>query len=72
MVFTYFEIGKRIVEEEQDVKERADYGKRNLNRLSNVLFKEFGKDFSTDNLENMSKFYLHLTSKNFLLIKFIL
>lgn len=58
MVMTYFEIGRMIVEEEQDGKERADYGKQILKELSNVLTKEFGKGFSVDNLENMRRFYL--------------
>lgn len=58
MVLTYFQIGKMIVEEEQDGKERADYGKEILKGLSTVLSKEFGKGFSVDNLENMRKFYL--------------
>ena len=49
MVLTYFEIGKMIVEEEQDGKERADYGKEILKGLSTVLAKEFGKGFSVDN-----------------------
>lgn len=58
MVFTYFEIGKMLVEEEQEGKERADYGKQILKELSKVLTKEFGKGFSVDNLENMRRFYL--------------
>jgi predicted nuclease of restriction endonuclease-like (RecB) superfamily len=58
MVHTYFEIGKMIVEEEQDGKVRADYGKQILKELSDVLTKEFGKGFSVDNLENMRRFYL--------------
>lgn len=58
MVMTYFEIGRMIVEEEQDGKERADYGKQILKELSDVLTKEFGKGFSVDNLENMRRFYL--------------
>ena len=58
MVMTYFEIGRMIVEEEQDGKERADYGKQILKELSDVLSKEFGKGFSVDNLENMRRFYL--------------
>lgn len=58
MVLTYFEIGRMIVEEEQDGKERAGYGKQILKELSNVLTKEFGKGFSVDNLENMRRFYL--------------
>lgn len=58
MVMTYFEIGRMIVEEEQDGKERADYGKQILKDLSDVLTKEFGKGFSVDNLENMRRFYV--------------
>lgn len=57
MVFTYYEIGKLIVEEEQGGKERAGYGKQLLKGLSEVLIKEFGKGFSVDNLENMRRFY---------------
>ncbi len=58
MVETYFEIGKLIVDEEQNGKERAEYGKQILKELSNKLTKEFGKGFSEDNLSNMRKFYL--------------
>ena len=58
MVFTYFEIGKMIVGEEQDGKERADYGKEILKELSKVLTKEFGKGFSVTNLKQMRSFYL--------------
>jgi predicted nuclease of restriction endonuclease-like (RecB) superfamily len=58
MVLTYFEIGRMIVEEEQNGKERASYGKQLLKELSKTLSKEFGKGFSVDNLENMRRFYL--------------
>ncbi|MCL4155664.1 UNVERIFIED_CONTAM: hypothetical protein GTU68_055786 [Idotea baltica] len=58
MVLTYFEIGRMIVEEEQNGKERAAYGKEILKELSKVLTQEFGKGFSVDNLENMRKFFL--------------
>ncbi len=57
MVYTYFEIGRMIVEEEQNGKERAEYGKQILKELSDRLISEFGKGFSVDNLENMRKFY---------------
>lgn len=57
MVETYFEIGKRIVEEEQDGKERAEYGKEVIKNLSKILTKEFGKGFSGRNLEQMRQFY---------------
>jgi hypothetical protein len=58
MVCTYFEIGRMIVEEEQNGKDRAEYGKQILKGLSEQLTKEFGKGFSVVNLENMRKFYL--------------
>jgi len=57
MVITYFEIGRMIVEEEQNGKERADYGKSLLKELSKVLTLEFGKGFSVTNLQQMKKFY---------------
>ena len=58
MVFTYYEIGRIIVENEQGGKERAEYGKGVLKGLSKRLSKDFGRGFSTDNLENMRRFYL--------------
>ena len=58
MTQTYFQIGKRIVEEEQGGESRAEYGKSLLKLLSVQLINEFGKGFSVDNLENMRRFYL--------------
>ena len=58
MVYTYFEIGRIIVEEEQNGKDRAEYGKQLLKGLSEQLTNEFGKGFSVANLENIRKFYL--------------
>lgn len=58
MVYTYYEIGRIIVENEQGGKERATYGKGLLKGISERLSKEFGKGFSPDNLENMRRFYL--------------
>jgi len=57
MTETYWAIGKRIVEEEQEGESRAKYGKGLLQNLSIALSEEFGKGFSVDNLENMRKFY---------------
>lgn len=57
MVMTYFEIGKMIVEEEQNGKKRAEYGKQIIKQLSNVLTLEFGKGFSERNIEQMRQFY---------------
>lgn len=58
MVYTYFEIGRLIVEHEQGGKKRASYGKGILKSISKRLSKDFGRGFSIDNLENMRKFYL--------------
>ena len=58
MTQTYWEIGRRIVEEEQNGQQRAEYGKRLIETLSLELTKEFGRGFSTDNLKNMRRFYL--------------
>ena len=58
MVLTYFEIGRMIVEEEQDGKERAAYGKSLLKTLSKELTNRFGKGFSERNLRQMRLFYL--------------
>lgn len=58
MVLTYFEIGKLIIEEEQNGKERAEYGKQIIKELSSRLSIEFGKGFSVTNLKQMRTFYL--------------
>jgi predicted nuclease of restriction endonuclease-like (RecB) superfamily len=58
MTYTYFEIGRMIVEEEQNGKDRAAYGKQVLKGLSEQLTTEFGKGFSMSNLEQIRKFYL--------------
>ena len=58
MVEAYWLIGKRIVEEEQQGSERAAYGEKLLQALSNELSAEFGKGFSYANLRNFRQFYL--------------
>lgn len=58
MVSTYFEIGKRIVEQEQNGSLRAGYGENVLKELSEKLTQEFGKGFSTVNLRQMRAFYI--------------
>lgn len=50
MVQTYFELGKRIVEHEQEGKDHANYGEYLLENLSKELSKEFGKGYSKRNL----------------------
>ena len=58
MTYTYFEIGRMIVEEEQNGQEKAEYGKQILKGLSGQLTKEFGKGFSVRNLEQIRRFFL--------------
>ncbi|MCM1136032.1 MAG: PDDEXK nuclease domain-containing protein [Clostridium sp.] len=57
MVYAYYEIGKTIVEEEQNGNNRAAYGKRMLQSLSEYLTQKFGKGFSVGNLKNIRQFY---------------
>lgn len=57
MVYTYYEIGRMIVEDEQQGKERAEYGKQVLKELSKRLTADFGKGFSVENLDRMRFFY---------------
>ena len=55
---TYFNIGRLIVEHEQQGSARAGYAKETLINLSSRLTAVLGKGFSVDNLENMRKFYV--------------
>ncbi|EVT85388.1 hypothetical protein Z046_11745 [Pseudomonas aeruginosa VRFPA09] len=58
MTASYWEIGRRIVEAEQQGKRRAGYGEQLIARLSADLTERFGRGFSADNLENMRRFFL--------------
>ena len=62
-VLTNFEIGRRIVEQEQKGKARADYGKALLKELSERLTDEFGKGFSERNLQLFRRFYTEFASR---------
>lgn len=58
---TNFEIGRRIVEHEQKVTKRAEYGAEVLKELSELsarLTEEFGRGFSVVNVSNMRRFFL--------------
>lgn len=57
MVYTYYEIGRMIVEDEQQGERRAEYGKAVLKELSMRLTLKFGKGFSVENLDRMRYFY---------------
>ena len=58
MVQAYWQIGRIIVEHEQDGSLRAEYGKRVLQHLSDQLTEEFGKGFDVRNLRYMRAFYI--------------
>ena len=57
MVYAYYEIGRMIVEEEQQGENRAAYGKQLLKELSAYLTENCGKGFSVGNLKNIRQFY---------------
>ena len=58
MVRTYWQIGKRIVEQEQHGQNRANYGDFLITSLSRHLSDTFGKGFSEANIKNIRQFYL--------------
>lgn len=57
MIEAYWEIGKRIVEEEQNGNQRASYGQEIIKKLSIELTEEFGKGFSERTLREFRQFY---------------
>jgi len=58
MTASYWEVGRRIVEAEQQGKRRAGYGEQLIERLSADLTVQFGRGFGVNNLENMRRFFL--------------
>lgn len=63
LVKTYYEVGRYIVEFEQNGKERAEYGSHLINRLANDLTMQFGKGFGKANLIYMRKLYLFVEKR---------
>lgn len=57
LLTAYWNIGRIIVEHEQESQERAAYGTQTLRQLSKELTKEFGKGFSVSNIQFMRRFY---------------
>jgi predicted nuclease of restriction endonuclease-like (RecB) superfamily len=58
MIEAYWKIGQKIVVQEQNGNEKANYGEAVLKELSKNLSAEFGKGFSSANLRNFRQFYL--------------
>lgn len=63
MTVSYFEIGRMIVEKEQDGKNRAEYGKKLIRGLSEFLTNKFKKGFSLSTLKNAKQFYIMFAPK---------
>lgn len=57
LLSTYWNVGRIIVEYEQENPERATYGKQTLRQLSKELTREFGRGFSVSNIQFMRRFY---------------
>ena len=57
LLLSYWNIGKQIIEKEQEGNLRAQYGKQLLLKLSKQLTRELGNGFSRSNLQNMRSFY---------------
>ncbi len=58
MIASYWEIGRLIVEHEQQGQVRAGYGQRQLAELSTQLTERLGEGFDVSNLRNMRRFHL--------------
>ena len=58
MIETYWNIGRRIVEEEQNGEVRAEYGAQIIAQLAEQLTLQYGKGFSARYLRAFRKFYL--------------
>ena len=66
MVETYWNIGRRIVEEEQQGKERAEYGEQIIEKLSKQLTLRYGRGFGKRYLAYFRQFYLTINNKQIL------
>ncbi len=60
-ILTYWNVGRRIVEEEQHGNVRADYGKNLIPALADRLTVEFGSGYGRRNLAYYRKFYLEFS-----------
>ncbi len=58
MTYAYWDVGRRIVEQEQYGETKTKYGSYLIKKLSEQLSDEFGTGFSVANLRNCRQFYL--------------
>ena len=57
-IMTYWNVGKRIVEEEQHGENRAEYGKQVIKGLAQILVPLFGSSYNERNLYSMRQLFL--------------
>jgi predicted nuclease of restriction endonuclease-like (RecB) superfamily len=60
----YWQIGRLIVENDQQGKSKAKYGKEVIKNLAQTLTIEFGKGFDESNLRNIRQFYLAFPNRD--------
>lgn len=65
MTYAYWNVGRKIVEQEQLGKERAAYGSYLIKNLSRELSDEFGTGFSIASLKNCRRFYLTFPQESY-------
>ena len=63
MVIAYWLIGREIVEELQGGEERAEYGRKVIEELSEKLTKKYGEGFSLANIKNFRQFYISFADR---------
>lgn len=63
MVKAYWQIGRKIFEEEQNGNDRAAYGKEVVKKISKKLINRFGRGFTVTNLKYMRQFYYMFPKK---------
>lgn len=69
MLLAYWNVGRIIVENEQNGNIKAEYGKQVLKELSKELRKVLGTGFSVSNLQYMRRFYLKYQKQQTLSVK---
>ncbi len=65
MTYAYWNVGKRIVEQEQKGNRKAKYGSYLIKRLSQELSEEYGTGFSVANIRNCRQLYLAFPKESY-------
>lgn len=65
MTYAYWNVGKRIIEQEQKGNRKAKYGSYLIKRLSQELSDEYGTGFSVANIRNCRQLYLTFSKESY-------